>query len=64
MIEHCYLLTWYVLYIYNSTYDENDILSKIKIALSLKEFNGENIYCQNKTIELIVKELKTVHETL
>lgn len=50
--------------VYNTTYDENEIIAKFNLALSYNEFNGENIYCKKNTIELIVKNLKNFHETL
>jgi GDP/UDP-N,N'-diacetylbacillosamine 2-epimerase (hydrolysing) len=50
--------------IINVKYDENEIISKFNLALGYYEYKGDNIYCQNNTIELIVKELKSFYETL
>lgn len=50
--------------ILNAKFEEKEILSKFNLAISHNEFNGENIYCQNNTIELIVNELKAFNETL
>jgi GDP/UDP-N,N'-diacetylbacillosamine 2-epimerase (hydrolysing) len=50
--------------VFNAKYDENEIITYFNLALSVNEFVGKNIYCQNNTIELIVKKLKTFHEKL
>jgi GDP/UDP-N,N'-diacetylbacillosamine 2-epimerase (hydrolysing) len=50
--------------VYNAKYDKNEIIEKFNLALSENKFIGENIYCQNDTIDLIVKKLKSFHETL
>jgi GDP/UDP-N,N'-diacetylbacillosamine 2-epimerase (hydrolysing) len=50
--------------VYNAKYDEKEIISKFNLALSRNVFEGDNIYCQNNTIELILNEIKNFHETL
>jgi GDP/UDP-N,N'-diacetylbacillosamine 2-epimerase (hydrolysing) len=50
--------------VYNANYDEKDILSKFNSALSSNIFDGENIYCQNNTVELIINNIRIFHETL
>ncbi len=50
--------------VYNAKYDENEIIYNFNLALSLDKFNGENIYFQNNTIDLIIEKLKTFYETL
>ena len=50
--------------IVNAKFDEKEILSKFELVIGYNEFNGENIYCQKNTIELIVNNLKSFNETL